>query len=65
MSDEIDRASELEEKHRTQALLLRKPHPVAVGFCHFCGDVTTDVFCCTECRDDWQVREDAKKRNGK
>lgn len=65
MADDIDRASDLEERQRAQALLLRKPQLVNVGYCHFCGEHTAGLFCSLECREDWQSREDAKRRNGK
>lgn len=47
MADEIDRAQEIEEKQRAQALLLRKPELVACGFCHWCGEQvkTGALFC--------------------
>lgn len=72
MADEIDRAQEIEEKQRAQALLLRKPELVACGFCHWCGEqVKTGALFCEPltpndagCRDDWQRDQDAKKRNG-
>lgn len=28
-----------------------------------CGEITSGAFCSEECRDDWQKRKDAVKRN--
>lgn len=28
-----------------------------------CGEITSGAFCSEECRDDWQKRKDAAKRN--
>lgn len=40
------------------------PH---TGFCHNCGDLAgaDSAFCCGECRDDYERRESAKRREGK
>ena len=64
--DEADRAQKMEEQERERALLLRKPTIKSVGFCHNCGDWVHPgmLFCCAECRDDWDREQDAKKRNG-
>jgi hypothetical protein len=66
MSDNVDRASKIEEKQRQQALLMRKPELKAVGFCHLCGDWVEPgrIFCSVDCRDDWDREQAAKQRNG-
>ena len=40
------------------------PH---TGECYNCGDPTPASvnFCDADCRDDWQLRTDPQKRNGK
>lgn len=66
MSDEIDRAQEMEEAHRSQALKMRKPQLVPCGFCFNCGEAIKPgwLFCDKECRSDYEDRQAAKKRNG-
>lgn len=64
MSDEIDRASGLEEKHRTQALLLRKPQLIPCGFCFNCGESVHPghLFCDKDCHMDFVSIQEAKRR---
>lgn len=64
--DDLDRASELEEKQRAQAMLLRLPQPQAMGYCWNCAEKVGHgmTFCCRECVEDYSMREEAKQRNG-
>lgn len=64
--DDLDRASELEEKQRAQAMLLRKPSLQAIGQCWNCSEPVGHgrLFCCIECRDDFQDRKAYEQRNG-
>lgn len=67
MSDEIDRAQEREAADRESAIRAARTGMVELendGACHNCGEMTDIFFCCRECRDDWQARRDAQKRNG-
>lgn len=67
MTDQLDRASELEEMDRAQALKKRMPELKAIGYCYNCNDDihSGQLFCSTDCRDDYQREQDAKRRNGK
>lgn len=65
--DEIDRAQQREERDREAALAAARLGGGLIeinGACHNCGEMTDKLFCCRECRDDWQARRDAEKRNG-
>lgn len=56
-----DQATEREEQHRDIALSKRLPDgPIPCGVCYNCVDpVEGDLrWCCTECRDDWQARQE-------
>ena len=57
--DDSDRATEREEMARADALRYRKPAPVACGACHNCAEPVKPcrIFCCTECREDYELRE--------
>ena len=67
MSDEADKAQDVIDRMNEQAALLRKPELHYMGFCHNCGEYVEAgrIFCCIDCRDDWQHEQDAKRRNGK
>ena len=55
--DDMDRASDLEQRMLEAALRVRKPEPKACGYCHNCGEaVQSGAFCDEDCRDDWQKR---------
>ena len=64
--DDLDRASELEEKQRAQAMTRRKDTPKPTGFCLQCGIETkpNQCFCDPDCRDDFEVAQAARIRNG-
>ncbi len=61
--DQFDKASEIEARDRDLALAYRMPELVLCGACHWRGEMTDRLFCCPECRDDWQRDQDSKKRN--
>ena len=64
MSDSIDRACDLEERTRRDAIarhfatakLSQDKTPQANGECRWCSAVAANdtVFCCDECAQDWQ-----------
>ncbi len=68
--DQYDRASELEDYQREQAIIAAKVqhgHAHArlrpVGRCHYCDEATTRLFCNPECRDGYDAEQRAKTRN--
>lgn len=71
MADEADLAAdaeELERRHHLYALAKRvaatpKLHPT--GACHWCGQRTPSVFCSPECRDDFDLDADSRRRSGR
>jgi hypothetical protein len=67
MTDQFDRATEIEEMHRDIALTFRNPTLPACGVCHFCTEIVegNKLFCNADCRNDWQKDKDRKKREGK
>jgi hypothetical protein len=68
MSDEFDRASELEEMHREMAIKNArvKAQLPDIGQCYYCAEYTPPGrrFCDSECRDGYEAEMAAKKRNG-
>lgn len=63
MADIIDRAAELEELARADALARRKPEgPPETGHCLNCGEPMPAGrrWCDADCRDDWQAERDRK-----
>lgn len=66
MTDQFDRAEELEQKQRDIAMAYRKPTLKSCGLCHSCGEdvAGTRQFCDADCRDDYERIEAAKLRNG-
>lgn len=58
MSDEIDRASDLEQSSRDYAIESARQYksPVATGLCLFCSaEVASGMrWCNTECRNDYE-----------
>ncbi|MEN4571750.1 hypothetical protein ABEG61_12625 [Pantoea agglomerans] len=63
MSDELDQAAALEELERTIALANRKrPKMKFTGACYNCEEsVDKGLFCCSECREDYERIERAKQ----
>jgi predicted nucleic acid-binding Zn ribbon protein len=66
MTDIADDAERREAEHRAAALSVRKPTVTPCGFCHYCNEPLRSslLFCNTDCRDDFQAQQDAKRRNG-
>jgi hypothetical protein len=68
MSDEFDRASDLEEIHREMAIknARNKPQLPDIGQCYYCAEFTPPGrrFCDSECRDGYEAEMAARKRNG-
>jgi hypothetical protein len=72
MSDQFDQASDREQLDRDLALKVRLPTLTPCGACHNCGEPLAHglLFCRPEpgidgsCRDDWEQREAARRRNG-
>ena len=68
MSDEFDRASDLEEIHREMAIkqASQKRQLPDIGQCYYCAEYTPPGrrFCDSECRDGFDAEMAAKKRNG-
>lgn len=67
--DDIDKAQELEQKHREAALSRAKGKQrlKATGFCYYCNsDVLKGyTFCDAECRDDYEKEQRLLKLSGK
>ena len=66
MADDVDLASEREERYRAEALAARREEgPKATGFCLHCGDPAEDGrrWCAGNCRDRWE-RNAAKAKTG-
>ena len=67
MADEFDRASDIEMAERdrliNQARSTKKIE--ATGHCLYCNAELPNPkrFCDEWCRDDWQIEQDARKRN--
>ena len=67
MMDVIDQSESTLQINETLALQQRKDAgPPPCGECHYCGEPLNDGrrFCDADCRDDWQKRQAAQKRNG-
>lgn len=68
MSDICDQADERIQRNIDVAIEQARnaPRLAAKGSCHTCGDPVEGelLFCCSDCRDDWQYFEAAEKRNG-
>ena len=67
MSDEIDIASVQEEAYRAAALNRRHASLPSVGQCYACSEPVEGRlrFCDTDCRDDWEKDEAARRRGGR
>jgi hypothetical protein len=66
MTDIYDQATEREERDRALAMDYRKPAPIACGVCHNCGEPLRPgmAFCCSDCRDDFQMRAHMREISG-
>jgi hypothetical protein len=64
MADEVDRASEHEERYREFARMTRRQVPEHDGHCLNCGEESEGAYCDMECREDAERFERAKQRNG-
>lgn len=62
--DDLDRASEYEERMREAALSHRKPVPVHTGRCLNCDKPSKGAFCDRHCGKDYEDREGADERSG-
>lgn len=68
MADIADRAAEQNAAAEMADLSRRMPEgPIATGACLYCGSGLPHGmrWCDKACQKDWQVEEDAKRRNGK
>ena len=58
MPDDLDRASDYEERMRAHALAKRKPALKPCGHCYNCGEqIKFGVFCDAFCQEDHEKRE--------
>lgn len=68
MADDADRAEERIENTIADAIaaVRRKPILLAVGHCHYCGEMTHPghLFCNKECATDWDYEQARRKANG-
>ena len=67
MVDQLDHASDFQEKFLAHAIAYRKPEAKqlkACGACYSCGQESQGLFCDTYCEDDYKNEQSAKKRNG-
>ena len=65
LMDDSERATEREEIARADAMRYRKPAPIACGVCHNCDEPVKPgrIFCCSECREDYDLRAHMKEIN--
>lgn len=65
--DEADRGNDAAELFAENASKVRKPTLLACGACWNCDMVLPEgkLFCDSTCREDYEMIEAAKKRNGK
>lgn len=66
-ADPIDVSADMAEFLLEQKLMERKPVPESKGHCLNCKEPLAPgvKFCDADCRDDWQLAQDATKRNAK
>lgn len=67
MADEADVASVQEEAYLSAALNRRQASLPPAGQCYSCGEPVEGIlrFCDTECREDWEKVESARRRGGR
>ena len=65
--DDTDRASEIEEAARAEALKHARGRASMrpLGHCYFCGEAARGIFCGVECRDSFQHEREARVRAGR
>lgn len=67
-ADFLDNASEIEnsERERLIAKARKSPKIVATGHCLYCNAEVDNSrrFCSPECRDDWEIEQEAMRRHG-
>ena len=56
MPDDIDQAQAVEELLRVNAIATRRNVLTPRGACYNCEDPTEAVFCCVDCREDYETR---------
>lgn len=64
--DELDLSSEREQLARDRAIAAARTGKglKVTGECHYCGEACPRQFCDVECRDQYEVEQRAKRRNG-
>jgi len=64
---QIDDAAKTDEFFLQKALEKRNLTIKPIGICYFCYEEIElkNLFCDSDCRDDWQKQEDHRKRVGK
>lgn len=56
--DDIDRANDQAEQMLDFQRRARKPVLKSIGRCYYCDDdLRMGIFCCSECRDDYEKQE--------
>lgn len=58
-ADSLDQASEIETLERERIIAAarnRGPELPRTGFCHNCREPVPELFCDSDCRDDWEKR---------
>lgn len=66
VSDQLDRASQLEEMERANCAQLRKPTLGRIGKCHSCKEVIepNGLFCDEECSETWEKEQKLARIRG-
>lgn len=67
MSDEADRANEINELVLAKQVAHREPVLPAIGVCHYCGEPVpgSAKFCDKDCRDDHEREQRLLRLNGR
>lgn len=64
MPDDLDRASDYEEKMRAYAIAQRKPALKPCGHCYNCGEpLKYGVFCDADCQVDYEKHKRFREAN--
>ncbi len=66
MSDDADKAEAQIEQELARSIAYRKPIVKPIGVCLNCESEVGGgmLFCSHDCHEDWERREDARRRNG-